>query len=595
MPVPLLSFEGLQTRVPGVYIKNRFPVQAGRGQTTTNVVFIIGESEGGVPFPTADADVTDDDREMFFNTPGSAESVLISGNGFYATSFYLSPTTDPNLNVPVGVFYIRVNDGTRASRQLSASATPKIDIKSNLWNARGNQTSTKVEAPSVSGKKVTLKYKGVTIIERDNVSISGLSIQYTGAGSAATMTINGTSLQTTVTGGPGGEDLNLSFTDFETIGELVQYIDGLAGYSATLETVSTRASEHLDAVTGQDIATSAYTAKADVQAIIELLNTESQGLVTASLTTGATRALPDNDTGFVFLSGGASSTATTQNWSDVLAYLEKREANCVLGATGDYAIQQMIKDHCARMNSMQVAKYRQTATGALTADSKSTKIANGRLLNSADCEYWVTPIKRQDPLNGLATTTFAPWLMAIQAQGIRYANNITMSLTEKSVNILGVGEKYEVQDEEEYIAAGCSYIKKKRNQFIVGHNVTTYQGPELILNLPSTRRTVHVMTASVKDRTEQRIANMLEAPDEFKIKEMYNWIVTSLLPSYRDESPKFITRDPNTGDPAFSNVNFRIEGDKFFLSYTARIVTPLHQGGIVQEFIVPGQVSNSNG
>jgi len=595
MPVPQLNFAGIQTRIPGVYIRNRFPVQAGRGQTPTNVVYILGESQGGIPFPTTDPDITDDDRPMFFSTSGEAQETLVSGNGLYATSFYLTPTTDLNLNIPSGVFYLRVNDGTRATRTLQESANDVIDLKSNLWNAQGNQTSVKVEAASTAGKKVTVKYRGVTIVERDNVAITGLNIQYTGAGSAATMTINGTTLSTTVTGGPGGEDLNLSFAEFKTVGELVQYIDGLGAYSATLQTVSTRPSADLDAATAVDIDTAEYSATANVQALIELFNTETQGLITADLADGATRTLPDNDTSFVFLTGGSSSAATTQNWNDALEFLESRDANCVLVATSDSAIQQMVKDHCVRMSSIQEAKYRQTAVGAATVDTKSQKIAAARLLNSSLCEYWVTPIKQNDPLNNLQLTTFGPWLAAIQAQGIRYANNVTMTLTEKSMYVLGVDETYTRQDEEEYIAAGCSYIKQKRNQFIVGHNVTTYQGPQLILNLPSTVRTTLVMTASVKDRLEQRIANMLEAPDEFKIKELKNWIVTSLLPSYRDESPRFLTADPNTGDPAFSNVDFQIEGDKFFLKYTARIVVPLHQGGIEQEFIVPGQVSNSNG
>lgn len=67
-----------------------------------------------------------------------------------------------------------------------------------------------------------------------STSIGGdipVSIGY--LGTTAVMTITPTTLTTTVTGG-AGTSLSLKFTQFQTIGDLVSYIDAQPGYSATL-------------------------------------------------------------------------------------------------------------------------------------------------------------------------------------------------------------------------------------------------------------------------------------------------------------------------------------------------------------------------
>jgi parallel beta-helix repeat protein len=68
-----------------------------------------------------------------------------------------------------------------------------------------------------------------------------ISIRYTGAGSACSMVISGSTLTTTVTGGPGSENLNIDLTaaGYDTIAELVEYIHAFGGtagatYSCTI-------------------------------------------------------------------------------------------------------------------------------------------------------------------------------------------------------------------------------------------------------------------------------------------------------------------------------------------------------------------------
>jgi hypothetical protein len=95
---------------------------------------------------------------------------------------------------------------------------------------------------------------------------AALVIQYVGAGSAATMTIAGHTLTTTITGGPGGENLSIDLTNasYDTLSELVSYIDGLAAYTTTLGTGPFTMGASLSAELGRtyavDIRTAAHTA-----------------------------------------------------------------------------------------------------------------------------------------------------------------------------------------------------------------------------------------------------------------------------------------------------------------------------------------------
>lgn len=103
--------------------------------------------------------------------------------------------------------------------------------------------------------------------------LDAFDVQYTGAGSACMMTVASNTLTTSVTDGPGGEDLNVDLTNasYDNISELVAYINGLAAYTCTKDSncASTVHSICLADVAGQDVKTSAYTSQLDKQRLVE--------------------------------------------------------------------------------------------------------------------------------------------------------------------------------------------------------------------------------------------------------------------------------------------------------------------------------------
>lgn len=125
-------------------------------------------------------------------------------------------------------------------------------------------------------------FAGIT----DGDNASGISIQYTGAGSAATLTVAGDTLTTSVTGGPGSEDLSLDLTAaaYDTLTELAAVIDADSAYTCSVVqgVDGNLNSSSLAAVSAQDIKTAAYSAEYDrIEATLGRLVTSVSRLINA--------------------------------------------------------------------------------------------------------------------------------------------------------------------------------------------------------------------------------------------------------------------------------------------------------------------------
>lgn len=585
MGMAMKSFEGISTNIPGVYSKSIFPPSAGNTGARTNVVAIIGSCDAGVPYNAAGVD--DASRLNVISSVAQALDVLRGGDAYYMAEFFLTPTKDAALNKPSEVIVFRVDPAEQAvSTVKDGSSNTIIALKSSRYGTVGNQLCRKIVTGTSEGYRVTLKFQGSIVADVDNITLNCLQIQYTGSGTAATMTINSTGLTTSVTGA-SADNLSLTWADFPTLGALAAFIDEHPAYTCTLMTASNESSDILDAVSSQDIMTTAYTAKALVEALIRFFNKQSGGEVVASLETGAARTPVAVDTNFVFFTGGTKGTATATDWANCLAYMEKFKLNHILVASGNPTYAAMVDDHCQRMSGIKEKRNRAASGGAALGKDLATRIAESRAMNSARFEYHYTPIYRADVVNNGEVKQFAPFFGAALTAGIRYANNVTMSATFKSVNVLGVAEKYDTPTKEKIISAGGTLFGVEENGVVVIHNVTTYQGQNLILNLPSMLRTCDAITLDSQARIQARLAAQMTAADALIINDMKNFLTTNLLPDYRD-SKKWLTDDPINGDKAFSDVEFRLEGDAFYFTFTGIVPAPMHFVFVKQKFVVPG-------
>jgi hypothetical protein len=592
MGVSAQKFEGIETAVPGVYTKSEFPPGTGASGVSLNTVAIIGPCLGGIPYNATGLE--DSEKVNVVTSTAQALDLLQGEEGYYMTEFYLSPTKDPNLSLPTRALVFNVRQLVQADAEIeSTGPVTTIELTAVRYGTLGNQLARKIEAATTLGHKVTVKFRGETIAEKDDVALEYFEIQYTGAGTAATMNITATQLDTTVTGGAGGEDLVMTFAEFPRVGDIVNFINEQDGYTCSLLTKSNADATTFDLVTAQDIKTSTYTAVALVEALIQFFNNDSGGEIVANLKASADRDDVLNDTGFVFFTGGSAGSAPTiTDWTTTLDLMTKFKINHILVATGDPATHAAASTHVNDMSNILNKQYRTASSGA--SDTTKTileRIAECKALNDARFEYNFTPIKRFDAVNNNVLTTFAPFYGAALLAGIKYGNDVTISATFKSINILGVGETYDIPEMDSIIQGGGSLLKYEDGGEVV-HNVTTYQGSNLILNLPSMLRTSDAVTLDSQDRILARLKAMNKAPTDLVINEFENYLITNILADYRDNKGWLVNEVQNgqVTTPAYTDVEFVLSGDRFDFSFTGLIPAPLHYGFIKQKFVVPGLI-----
>lgn len=584
MGIASQQFEGISTRVPDVYTKSEFPPGKGAGGTSLNIVAIIGQGKGGIPYNASG--VADENRFSVLSSVGQAIDLIRGGDGLHMTEFFLSPSKDPTLSSPQVAVFFRVDPAIQGSATLDASATPTIDLKSTRYGALANQIARKIEDGTILGHKVTIKFQGETLVEKDDVGFEYFEILYTGGDTTCTMTISATQFEVSTTSTPE-DDFTLLFTEYTKLGDLVTYINEHPSYTCTLLDKSNADTTTFDIVATQDVKTDAYTAVAHIEALIQFITNNSQGELVATLTSAATRVDIDNDSNFVFLSSGSEGSITNTNWAGALALMEKFSINHVLAATGDQSILTMIDQHCHDMSKIVAKRNRSWGAGALSGLSQIARKLESKALNSARGEYWLTEFTRPDVTANNVATLFAPFFAAAMGAGIRFGNHETISATFKTVNAIAVSETLNNDEADSFINAGGSYLKREERGIVVGHNVTTFQGENLILNLPSMLRTADAITLDSQAKIKLAIADLKRAPNASVINSIKNYLLTIILPGYRD-TKGWLTNDPISGDPAYSDIEFDLLGDRFDFSFTGIIPAPMHFVFIKQKFVITG-------
>jgi len=588
------DFAGQKIIKPGSYTKRSFPAEQGLGNLTGRVIIMGEATKGGVPF-----DAYDEIEDVINTVNGQAQALNVFGGGplYYATEFFLTPTKDARFNTPSKADCIVVNQMTQASGVLLNSAAEIIDLKFNKFGTDGNQAAVKISAGSVNGKLVQLLYKGSEVLNKDNVNIPMMSIQYSGVSDSALLSISATKI-TTVCSGAVGDNLDITLSEYEDLGSLVNYINSKTAYTCNLTGKSDETAQIFDIVSSQDIVSAAYACNAIVEALIRTI-TGSESF-TATLHSGATRLVPDNLSNYLFLAGGTVSAATTQNWTDALEKLEKYDVNCLVIASGSATIKALVNAHLTKMNGMTVKKYRQGISGASTVENtKAARIAEMKGINSAYFEYCVSPFKRYDYVNKVVPTTdFEAFYLGAMIAGLRYANNVGMDVVFKYLDVLSTPEIKE-EDQNDYAEAGATLIQKTNNvfngtqNFEILINNTTYQGSQVTRTNPAVVYEINVLTKFYEEYIIEQLRALDSVANSVIIATIQNRITTYLFPILFRDSYKWITdyTDPDTGavQPAFSNVVFRQEGEQFITEAVFTMsVTPRFAFNFFT-FITPGQ------
>lgn len=477
--------------IPGAYSRVNFVNGEGGGVSANRAVF-IGEANGGKP-----------NTLYFFYSPSEAIDLLRGGPLLEAVLCAFSPGGDL---VPQYVGAMRVNPGVQAARNLLNSTDPMITVKAWDYGLHTNQLKMKLVAGTAAGsKKLVFGFAGneSTI---DNIARPSFEIQYVGAGSAAVMSISKTAITTTVTGATA-DNLNVDFASFDTIEDVVNFINDHAAYTCVAKTaILSERSDELDSVTSQDIKTAAYIATSNLQAIIDALESVPYVGSAVFVSAATARKVPDNDADWVYFSGGTHGACTASEYSDTLDALETEEVSIIGTSSAEEAIHILIRNHCILMSSTEGRKERTFLVGGAAGETVDAVVTRARNLATDTGSLAYPGFRHYDVLNPSTLKDYSPAMYAAKLIGQEIALAINEPMTNKSVDVLAWEFDLKKGDLVKLIQGGViAGGKSQDNRLATIRSVTTYQGSELQRCERSMKREANYMARDLRDSVARQV------------------------------------------------------------------------------------------
>lgn len=498
MGVNSVAFESAGQRtehyIPGSYSRTNY-VNGEGGGTSANRAVLIGESEGGKP-----------NTLYFFYSPSDAIDTLRGGPLLEAVLCAFSPGGDL---IPQYIGAMRVNPGTQAARTLLSSATPVLSIKTADYGLHTNQVKMKLLAGTAAGsRKVMLSFAG-NDYSVDNIIRPSFSIKYNGTGVAAQMAISKTGISISITEATA-DNLSVDFASFATIEAVVNYINDHAEYTCVAITpnASSERSDELDSVSAVDIKTVAYTANSNLQALIDTLENAPWIGSAEFITDAPSRVLPDNDSDWVYFSGGTHGACTVTEYSDTLEHLETEEVSIIGTSSTDEAVHVLIKNHCVLMSGTEGRRERMFLVGGATGETVDEVIARAKALASDTGSLAYPGFKHYGVLTAEASSIklYPPAMYAAKLIGQEVALAVNEPMTNKSVDVLAWETDLKKGDLVKLIQGGViAGGKSQDNRFATIRTVTTYQGNELQRCERSMKRESNYMARDLRDGVAQYV------------------------------------------------------------------------------------------
>lgn len=429
-------FNGAVLTRPGAYTK----VDASQFQNVVlaglGVVGIIGDADGGQPRVV-----------QVFNSAAAVKAAYRSGDLVEAAQMLADPGNDDL--IPAGAQTI-VCYKTNLSTQSTFTHATTFLFSSKDWGLQ--TTSIQVQITSSSGNLRTFQATGLDSLGNlitetspefgDPLKYGKFSIRYNGAGSACTMAITATTLTTTVTGGPGSENLNITFANYNSLADILFFISGFAGGVYTVTTLITNASSfdasNLDALTAQDIKTATYTVMANNFDLSDWINSNSS-LITSTLTKGKTG--PQAVLAKTALAGGTRGTSANTDWTTAftamggvrinqLVTLASADATAIQGTYTIAAINAGLQSHCQLMSAT-AGKSERQGWASINA-TKANLILAAQGLNSEHVCISSQRLTRQSAVSG-NITQFPEWSLSCVLAGMRAGAPLGEPLTHKLI------------------------------------------------------------------------------------------------------------------------------------------------------------------
>jgi hypothetical protein len=522
-----------------------------------NNIAIVGRSTGGAP-KTA----------LSFSTPVQAQNTLVSGELLDAVLAAFAPSSEtPG---PQKVYAIRVNPATQSTLTLlDGDAGDSLVLTSSDYGQYTTGIKIKIEAGSSEGKKITTQL-GTRYITKDNLARTAFTIQYTGVEASATMTVTPTAV--TLKAPSNADGTVISLVTYPTVQELVDRINVEPGFVAVLEsgTANTPALYGLDSMAAVDVRTASTPVTANLQAIIDWMNSFAEGYITVTRPVTAGKVPANID--FTFLAGGSDGTVQNSDWQDCFSVLQGADIQWISVLSSSSSIWDMADAHCIYMSEVGKSERRCFVGGAI-GTSIDQACSDAMSLNSPRTVYCFPEFSAYNSRGVL--TTYAPYMLTAYLAGAFAGVSPGGSMTNKSISIAGlpVAIKNPV-DTDVLISSGVCTLHRTSGITRITKAVTTWTAD-------TKYNKVEISTGVATDFTVKAVRQALtsligQKANSLLLARAVSLVDTTLKELSIPEPQGLGLLAGDTAHPAYKGIAASITGDVLKVSFSCSPVIPIN-------------------
>jgi hypothetical protein len=321
-------------------------------------------------------------------------------------------------------------------------------------------------------------------------------------------------------------------------------------------------SSQLDYLSSQDIKTSAYTAKSDLQAFIDaLVSCPWIDSVTYNVTASG-RTVPDNAATWGYFTGGTDGAYTTSELTTSLTALEKEDIQFMGSSSADASFHALIKTHCVAMNSVTGKNERQFLLGGASDEAVSAVVTRAQNLNS-DAGALVYP-EFQDYDDDGDVVWWSPVYYAAKLIGLMTTLAINEPATNKQISVLSF-KTVSTVDIETLIKAGVTVGRQNpTGQFVTVRMINTYQGNILQRNEFSMMREALYINRDLRNSVESTFVG----------RALTNGLLADIDATVNLKLSQYYELGLFNGDPPYSGYNKTVNGDQITIEFDCFLTPP---------------------
>lgn len=522
-----------------------------------NSLALIGLSDGGIP-----------QQPTVIRSIAHARQVLRGGELLWAVEKAFAPSADTG--APGRIVAVRVNPATQSTLTLQGGspAADVITLKSTDYGAHANGIQVKIEAGSTKGVKVTTQ-QGITYYIQDNIARDAFTIRYTGSETTGTVSVT----ESTVVLKAGNTTTTVQLADYPTVQRLVERLASEAHWTVTINpgVEITPAVRGLDGLTDADAKTANLTVTANLQAVIDWINSAAEDLITAERVTGALK--PPSVIPWTYLSGATNGVSVNQDWSDCFDVLQTEDVQWLVPLSSTEAIWGMADAHCQFMSTVG-RKERRCFVGAGTGLDLEQAAADAASLNSDRTAYVYPGFYDYDAYGQLILQP--AYLLAAMCGAAFASLTPGEPLTNKSLRIRGLELPVALPADTDYLIRNgvLTVYQDARGTFKVAKSISTWLTSE-------NYNRVEISTGVALDYTVRAVRERLEA---YTGKKGTQISLELILGAVKDVLAKLAQLEPYglgllAGDaehPPFRNLRAEIQGDTVRVEFECSPVVPIN-------------------